>query len=378
MTARVALLAHRIASPSATGIGRYYVEVARALAQTAPDDRRYVIATPREQEQATWLPPRLERVEIPGPRKALALAWALVGRPRLDRSFEPVDLVHTLHPWTATPTRAPLVTTICDLMPIQHRDWYPRNESWGFARGVAHARAHARRVLTISEHRADQLVAEAGIERDRIRVVHLAAGGSFRERADADRVAEVCARFGVEPGRYLIHVGQIARRKNLAVVVRAVARLAPGTLGTPGLLCVGPRGVGADEVDALIAELGAGDAVRLAGYAGDDDLPVLVQASLALVHPSYDEGFGMTPVEAMAAGVPALVSDRGALPEAVGDAGVLLDADDPDAWAEAITAVAADPAHRADLVARGDARQRHFTWDRVAAETRAVHDEVLA
>jgi alpha-1,3-rhamnosyl/mannosyltransferase len=378
VTARVALVAHRIASPSATGIGRYYVEVARALAVAARPGRRYVVVTPRERERPTWLPPGLERAEIPGPRKALALAWALAGRPPVDRTLGAVDLVHALHPWTATPSKAPLVTTICDLMPIQHRAWYPRHESWGFARGVAHARAHARRVITISEHRAAQLVDEAGIERDRIRVVHLAAGDEFRARAGAAAAATVCARYGVEPGRFVVHVGQVARRKNLAVILRAIAAVPPDALGAPALLLAGPRGVGADEVDALVDELGIRSRVRFGGYVADDDLPTLVGASLALLHPSYDEGFGLTPIEAMAAGVPALASDRGALPEVVGGGGVLLDADDPDAWAAAIVAVATDPEHRAALVARGDAHQARYTWERVAAETAAVHDEVLA
>jgi glycosyltransferase involved in cell wall biosynthesis len=85
----------------------------------------------------------------------------------------------------------------------------------------------------------------------------------------------------------------------------------------------------------------------------------------------------MTPVEAMAAGVPALTSDRGALPEAVGDAGVLLDADDADAWAAAMTEVATNPERRAELVRRGDERQARFTWAHVARQTAAVHDEVL-
>jgi alpha-1,3-rhamnosyl/mannosyltransferase len=373
----VALLAHRIASPSATGIGRYYVELGTALAYASTPDRTYVMATTREPEQATWLPPGLERMEIPGPRRAFALAWAVAGRPAADRWLGRPDLVHTLHAWTATPTRAPLVTTIHDLMPIQHPTWYPRHERWLFARGVAHARHHARRVLTLSEHRADQLVAEAGIERDRIRVVHLAAGDDFRARREPAEVARVCARYGVEPGRYLIAVGQIARRKNLSVVLRAVAALEPGVLGTPSLLCVGPRGVGAEEVDAEIDRLGIADRVRLPGYAAAGDLPVLVAGAAALVHPSYDEGFGMTPVEAMAAGVPALASDRGALPEAVGDGGVLLDADDADAWAAAVTDAVTDPDHRAALIARGDARQKRFTWARVAAETVAVHEEVV-
>jgi glycosyltransferase involved in cell wall biosynthesis len=373
---RIALVAHRIASPAATGIGRYYVEMASSLA-TAGLPHDYTIAAPRERDDPTWLPPGLSRTVIPGPRKALAMAWALVGRPHLDGALGRPDLVHALHPYTATPTRAPLVTTIHDLMPVQHRSWYPRRESWLFGRGVAHARDHARLVIADAEHGAAQLVAEAGIERSRIRVVHLAAGEEFRARPDEATVASVCARHGVEPGRYVIAVGQITTRKNPTVVLRALARLDPALLGTPGLLLAGPSGVGAAEIQAEVDRLGLGASVRFGGYVPREDLPTLVGGSLALVHPSRDEGFGFTPLEAMAAGVPALASASGALPEVLGAAGVLLDPDDPDAWAAAITAVAEQPEHRAALVAAGTAHQERYRWDRVARETAAVHDEAL-
>jgi glycosyltransferase involved in cell wall biosynthesis len=373
---RVALLAHRLASPSATGIGRYYVEMVTSLG-TAESPHDYVAASTAEAEVPTWLPPRLERRTIRGPRKALAVGWALTRRPRVDRALGHPDLLHALHPWTATPSRAPLVTTIHDLMPIQHRAWYPPRESWMFGRGVAYARDHAQLVIADAEHGAAQLVAEAGIERARIRVVHLAVGDEFRARPSADTIREVCARHGVEPGRYLVAVGQIARRKNLTVVLRALARLDRDRLPRPALLAAGPPGVGADEVMAEIEQLGLTDVVRIGGYVPSADLPVLVHAAIALVHPSRDEGFGFTPLEAMAAGVPAIASASGALPEVMADAGVLVDPGDPDAWAAAITRMLDEPDHRAELVARGDAHQEHYRWSRVARETSAVHVEAL-
>ncbi|MGI8663276.1 MAG: glycosyltransferase family 4 protein [Acidimicrobiales bacterium] len=372
----VALLAHRFSSPSATGVGRYYIELATSLA-AGRFPQRYVIASTRERENPTWLPPEMERRQVPGSRKALAAAWAIVGRPRIDGLIARPDLVHALHPWTATPTRAPLVTTIHDLMPLQHRAWYPRRESWLFGRGIAHARDHARLVIADAEHGAAQLVEEAGIERSRIRVVQLAVGDEFRTRMDAATIAEVCARHRVEPGRYLLAVGQVARRKNLSVVLRALAKLDPGLFGSRALLIAGPRGVGAQEVVTEINQLGLDGRVELAGYVPGGDLPALVGAALALVHPSRDEGFGLTPLEAMAAGVPAIASASGALPEVMGRAGILLDPTDDDAWSAAIAAVAGDPDHRAALIAAGAIHQEHFRWSRVAAQTAAVHAEAL-
>ena len=378
--ARVTLLAHRIASPTATGIARYYVELALALAANVAngeDDHAYAIAATREPEQPTWLPPGMPHVVVPGPRKLVAGTLAVLGRPRLDRFLARPDVVHTLHPWTATPTRAPLVTTVHDLMPIRHRDWYPRQESVMFGRGMAHTRAHAALVIANSEHTAAQLVERAGIERERIRVIHMAVSDRFRARPDDAGVREVCARYGVEAGRYLLHVGQVTTRKNLDVVLDAVARLDPALLGSPILLCVGPRGVGAEAIDARVARLGISDRVRFGGYAADADLPFLVHGAFALVHPSRDEGFGFTPIEAMASGVPVVASASGSLPEVVGDGGVLVDPSDVDGWAGAVDRLARDPGHRAALVARGDSRQERFRWDRVARDTAAVYDEVL-
>jgi alpha-1,3-rhamnosyl/mannosyltransferase len=118
--------------------------------------------------------------------------------------------------------------------------------------------------------------------------------------------------------------------------------------------------------------------VRLAGFVDAEELPVLVGGALALVHPSRAEGFGLTPLEAMAAGVPALASDVGAVREVTGHAAVLLPPEDEAAWAAAIGHVLTDPERRAELVAAGAAHQRQFTWAATAAKTRAVHDEVLS
>ncbi len=374
----VALLGHRLASPSATGIGRYYVEIATALAMAAdPATHRYVVASTREREEPQWIPPALGHRTVPGPRKLLALSWSALGRPRIDRALGDPDLVHALHPWAPTPTRAPLVTTVHDLIPMLHPEWHGRVESWAFRRGVAHARDHAARIIAVSQLASDVITSEVGIEPDRIRVVWEGAGDEFRRRPDAREVADVCARHGVEPRRFLVVVGAVSNRKNLTVLLRAVARTDPSLLGAPALLAAGPPGQGAEAVRAEVERLGLEDRVRFAGYVPSADLPVLVGSSLALVHPSRDEGFGITPIEAMAAGVPAIASNAGSIPEVAGAAAVLVGPDDVDGWAAAITSVATDDDRRRALIAAGDRHQEVFRWSRAAAETMAVHDEVL-
>ncbi|MDP1821512.1 MAG: glycosyltransferase family 1 protein [Acidimicrobiales bacterium] len=374
----VALVGHRLAAPAATGIGRYYAEIASGLARTAdPATHRYTVASTREPGSPSWVAPPLGLGSLGGPRRALAMAWALTGRPAVDRRLGHPALVHLLHPWAPVPTRAPLVATVHDLMPLLHPEWYGRVERWSYRRGIHHVRADAAAVVAVSQWSADQLVAEAGIERDRIHVVWEGAGDEFRHRPTTAEQAAVCRAHGVEPGRFLVAIGAVSTRKNLAVVLRALAQVDPALLGSPALVVAGPAGQGAAEVEAAVDRLGLTGRVRFAGYVPGGELPVLLGASMALVHPSRDEGFGITPIEAMAAGVPALASDAGAIPEVAGEAALLVGLDDVDGWAAAITAVATDEGHRADLVRRGTDHQARFTWDRAAEATRAVHDAVL-
>jgi len=376
MTTRIALIGHRFAGGTATGVGQYTAELLTALAARADPSVALVAASTREPAEVSWLPTRYERVVLPGPRKLVTLAWAVAKRPMVDRPLGTPSLVHGLHVWAPLPTRAPLVLTVHDLMPLRHPQWYPRVERWAFERGIAHARDTATRVIVDSATEAANL-AQAGIASDRLRVVHLGVGERFRVPPSAEAVADACARHGVQPGTYVLSVGAVSERKNLALVLRALARVTPDALGTPALLVAGPRWSGSDAIGAEVERLQLGARVRFAGYVDADDLPLLLAGARALVHPSRDEGFGLTPLEAMAAGTAALVADAGSLREAVGDAAVVLPLDDVDAWAAAIERVATDDDHRAHLVVKGRAWQSQFTWERTALDTLAVYDEVL-
>ncbi len=373
---RVALLGHRLATGTTTGIGRYYRELPVALAAAAPSAIRYVAASPAEGQAPDWVRPPLEYRALRGPRRALQAGWTLLRRPRVDRSLGRPDLVHTMHPWTPTPSRAPLVVTVHDLMPVLHRDWFAAHHRHGLVRGLKYARDHAVHLMADSTFTAEMLHAHLGVEPERVTVVHLGLDEEFRVRPSEDAIADTCARSGVTPGRYVIAVGAVTRRKNLTTVVDALAELEPDVLDRPALLAVGPTPESITGLEAAL-ERAADDVVRFTGFVTDPDLRALLAGALALVHPSLDEGFGFTPLEAMALGTPALASTSGSLPEMVGDGGALLPPDDPSAWAAAITRLREEPEWRAELVAAGLRHQAGFRWDRTAADVLAIHLDVL-
>ena len=205
------------------------------------------------------------------------------------------------------------------------------------------AAAHARRadaVITISEHTAAQIQSRFGIEREAIAICP--------PGAPPWRPAEQYSSKGP-----ILFMGTIEPRKNVGTLLRAYSELLTRMRDAPPLTLAGKVAPACkDVVDQLSLPPLAGRASHV-GYVSGPEREQLYRDASMLVLPSLEEGFGMTAVEAMTVGVPVVASNRGALPEVVGDAGVLVDPADR-AWA-----------NRA--IESGRARAKRFTWDASAA-----------
>jgi len=177
--------------------------------------------------------------------------------------------------------------------------------------------------------------------------------------------AAVRARYGL-PEDYFLHVGTLQPRKNLVRLMEAVA-LAPAPVC---LVLAGRAGWLSGSIVAKARELG--HRVRWLEYVPDEDLAGLYSGALALVFPSLFEGFGFPVLEAMACGTPVICSNTSSLPEVAGEAAVLADPGDVQAWLAAMLRVQAEPGLRAALAERGLAQVRQFSWRRAAQETLAV------
>jgi alpha-1,3-rhamnosyl/mannosyltransferase len=196
----------------------------------------------------------------------------------------------------------------------------------------------------------------------------------FRQKVPRERQLAVGRRFGVSPGSYLLAIGNISLRKNLMTLIRAVSRLDPTV---PPLVLIGSPDTSSGAVQAEIDRLGLHHRIRLVGFVPDRDLPALLQGAHALLHPSFDEGFGLPPLEAMAAGTPVVASRGGSLPEIVADAGLLVDPTDIDEWAHAISTIVSDGEQRQALTDAGRCRATRFTWRETAQQTLAVHARLV-
>jgi len=374
MPTRVLLVPHRLHDPLGTGIHRYGVELIRALAaDESSAELDYAVASIDDPDIAVGAPV----VHIAPPRKALHLSWATLNRPPTQRLAGDASLVHVLTPAVPVATSSVLVETVHDLLPLRFPSWYTARQRWLFRKAIRQAVADAARIIVPSSAVAADLADMTDIESARVTIIPEGVDPLFRRPVSEVDVAAVCARHNIRPGRFFLFVGAISGRKNLVTALRALAAFRAESGSDIPLVVAGPRGRGADEFDAETRRLGLQSAIRVTGFVSAADLPVVLAAALALVHPSKYEGFGLTPLEAMAAGTAVLAANTGALPEVVGDAGILLPPDDVDAWAEAMARVHTDDDLRRSMVERGRSWSERFTWARAARETAAVYRACL-
>ncbi|NDJ53717.1 MAG: glycosyltransferase family 4 protein [Chloroflexi bacterium] len=196
-------------------------------------------------------------------------------------------------------------------------------------------------------------------------------------RPSEPTIATFCDQHQLSRG-YLLFVGTFEPRKNLPGLLQAYHSLRSTLPDSPKLVIAGRRGWLYDEALKRATNLGLSDHVVWLENVPYDDLPALYSAASLLCLPSFYEGFGFPPLEAMACGTPTVVANRASLPELVGEAAILVDPDDPDSIADAMTRILTDSNLATSLRARGLERIELFSWRRCAQQTHDIYLQVLS
>jgi len=294
----------------------------------------------------------------------------------LELRRHPADALHVQ--FTAPPfVPCPVIATIHDLT-FEHLPETFKRRSWMQLRLTVRRTARtAAHIITPSEFTRRDLIETYHVAPERISVTPYAAASHFRP-APVEAVAEVKRRYGIG-GDYLLAVGSIQPRKNLVRLIRAYSdlRRTRSQAKLPRLVLVGKRAWLYGETLRAVEQSGVASEVIFTGYVPEHDLPALYTGALCFVYPSYFEGFGLPPLEAMACGVPVIAGDRTSLPEVVGDAGLLVNPFDEDAIGAGLARLIDDEVLRADLRTRGQARAALFNWRETARQTLAVYQRTI-
>ena len=360
------LLDYRPALRERTGVGEYVHELARALAASAPPDEALVLFSASWKDRLTAAPAGLPIIDRAVPGKLLNLAWHRLERPAVETlTGQTFDVVQAAHPLLIPSTGAAQVITIHDLDFLDHpertraeiRRDYP-------TLAAAHARrAHA--IVAVSHATADAVVDRLGVSREQIVIASPGAPDwPPREQEPADGC--------------ILFLGTIEPRKNLGVLLDAYERLLSEWPDAPTLVLAGGVRPDSAGIAARAAEPPLAGKVELPGYVVDDKRLDLYRRALVFVMPSHAEGFGIPALEALTVGVPVIAANRGALPEVVGAAGSLVDADDAPGLAAEIRAVLSDAGRRERMREAGWRQARTFTWAHTAANTRQAWRAAIA
>jgi glycosyltransferase involved in cell wall biosynthesis len=355
-------------------------------------DRRndYVLLSPRfRKAYATRFPQltadRFRRIEVFTKVARLGdnvekLWWEQIGLVQAV-TREKVDLLHCPY-FTAPVTQTcPTVVTIHDVIPLVLPEYRAResNRLYHGLNSFTSRRANA--IIAVSECSRRDIVSTLGIPADRIHVIGNAVHPSYHPIADSWLLAAVRERYNIAR-KYILYFGGFDMRKNVRRIIRSYAAL-PAPLRAEYQLVIAGRLhlLGHPlypDPRPLVRELDMGDRIIFTGQIREQDKAPLYSGATAFVFPSLYEGFGMPVLEAMACGAPVISSRVSALPEVVGDAGVLVDPYSEPAISEALGELLTSPKRRQELGQRARERSRMFSWRQVAEQTVAVYEQVKA
>jgi len=268
------------------------------------------------------------------------------------------------------------IITVHDLNFIHYPQFLTAESHRYYNQQIKWAVRRADHILADSHATQSDLITLLNTPPEKITVVHLAADPAFRPLPQLE-TKRIAAQYNLAPG-YLLCVGTLEPRKNIPGLLQAYRLLLDTKTTNMPLVLIGSKGWLYDEIFEQVEKLHLTQKTHFLHDIPDADLVGLYNGASVLTTPSFYEGFGLPALEAMACGTPVVVANRASLPEVVGEAGLLIDPDNPESIAQALTRVLTEGSLREQMSKQGLLQANRFTWEKTARDTLKVYQTVLA
>lgn len=367
---RIAIDAH-MANTELAGSVTFITETIEALAKIDRKSSYTIYITERKAHdlyEGRWPNFRVRRV--PYDTLVLDRLFSYATQLRLH----PVDLLFTQF---VVPRfcPCPVVTLVPDLAFDHVPDAFEPSALSGIKRNIRRWIENAVHIVTPSDFTRNDLIENYQVDESKVTNIPHGASDRFYPVVDKEQLKAVRVKFGLDD-EFILTVGTVQPRKNLARLLEAYAGLKKLNGRVPQLVLVGKYGWQFDELLGKAASLGIVEDMRFTGFVPDDELPALYSAARFFVYPSYFEGFGLPPLEAMKCGTPVITGNATSLPEVVGDAGIMVDPFDTEAMMSALRSMNERDDLRSELSRKGIERAQMFSWEDAAQKTLDVFERV--
>ena len=367
---RIAIDAHS-AGTQLAGNATYITSMIEALAKIDQENEYNVFVTKRsayEQYKDRWPNFNVRRTLPHTPLIRIPITLTA------ELARNPVDILFVQY--TAPPfVRCKVVTAIHDISYEHLPETFNRRSRFQMKLTIRYTAKRAAHILAPSEYSRQDIIDTYEIPADRISTIPLAAPEFYRPITDQNELERVRQKYGVGDS-YILGVGSIQPRKNLVRLMEAYALLLIKKPEIPPLVLAGRKAWLSDETLEATAFRKIKHKVIFTGYVPDEDLPSLYSAATCFIYPSFFEGFGLPPLEAMKCGTPVITGKLTSLPEVVGDAGLLVDPYSVEDIADKLDKMLGDPKLRGDLRDRGFRRAEEFSWERTARQTLDIFERI--
>jgi glycosyltransferase involved in cell wall biosynthesis len=355
-----------------SGVENYCINLFNRLTKNHPADFIEVINRykPAKFPKSMEMPLYLQQTKIPN--KLFNTQLALLRFPKFESLYGNFDVLWMpdIRPFALKP-KTKLAITVHDLSPLMHPEYYSlRRQLWHTVASYRRAINRADIIFAVSEYTKSDIIKKFNISPDKVKVIYPGVDlQQFKpkEKFSGEELMAVRDRYKL-PKKYILALSTIEPRKNIGNLVSAFENISDNQTE---LVIAGRLGWLYKPLLARINKSPRRKNIHLLGYISEDDKPKIIAQAEMLCYPSFYEGFGFQPLEAMACGVPVVASARTSVPEVCGGAALIVEPYHPEDITEAMEALLKDSKLRAEMVAKGFRRVTKFDWDESA---RKIYD----